>query len=332
MEQPRPVQPRTRHAVDRSWKESSLRMMQDGVKLWQSVLVQDLSKSTVGALVLSDRQHNRPSSLEECLAATLMGKAPSTVLARARAVKRFTSWADGRGLDVTCVDEGAVFEFSKVLSARGAPTSIQSVVAGLNFAGHVLGWQGAADAASSPRVKGLMQQQLLWRPQANQAAPLTAEQVRTLEQTVMGDGDPAEAIFAGFCLFLLLTRCRWSDGLAASKVEMDSAGEESGYIEATLRHSKMGRRAKMRGWRLPVAGPVRALHGREWFLTWMRLRSEHGLAVLGDDDTFMPAVAPSGGWLKRGMSTQEAQLRLRGLVGKYGCHDGEVKTHSLKTT
>eukprot|EP00971_Amphidinium_carterae_P156274 3098324-Amphidinium_carterae.1 len=46
----------------------------------------------------------------------------------------------------------------------------------------------------------------------------------------------------------------------------------------------------------------------------------------------MLAHSPSGSWPKRGMSTQDAQLRLRGLVGKWGCHDGEVKTHSLETT
>eukprot|EP00971_Amphidinium_carterae_P114712 2272541-Amphidinium_carterae.1 len=46
----------------------------------------------------------------------------------------------------------------------------------------------------------------------------------------------------------------------------------------------------------------------------------------------MPAPSPTGGWLKRGMTTQEAQLRLRGLVGRCGCHDDEIKTHSLKVT
>eukprot|EP00971_Amphidinium_carterae_P026232 517313-Amphidinium_carterae.1 len=151
------------------------------------MLVHDLSKSEVGELVLKDRQQNRPSSLEECLGATLLGKAPSTVLARARAMKRYVVWASGRGLDVSCVDEGAVYEFSKCLSTDGAPTSIQSTVSGLNFAGHVLGWQGAVAAATSPRVKGLMHQQLLQRPQANQAAPLLVEQVRTLEETVLAD-------------------------------------------------------------------------------------------------------------------------------------------------
>eukprot|EP00971_Amphidinium_carterae_P233089 4626649-Amphidinium_carterae.1 len=108
-----------------------------------------MSKSVVGQLVL-DRHHNRASSLEESLEATLHGKAPSTVIARARAVKRYAMWADGQGLNVSFAEEG---------------------------------WQGAVEAAGSPRVKGLMQQQLLWLPQANQAAPLTAEQVRTLEQT-----------------------------------------------------------------------------------------------------------------------------------------------------
>eukprot|EP00971_Amphidinium_carterae_P149135 2956972-Amphidinium_carterae.1 len=150
--------------------------MQDGIKLWQSILVHDLSKSEVGELVLKDRQQNRSSSLEECLSSTLLGKAPSTVLARARAVKRYTVWASGRGLDVSCVDEGIVYEFCKYLSTDGAPTSIQSTVSGLNFAGHVLGWRGAVGAATSPRVTGLMQQQLLGRPQANQAAPLLVEQ------------------------------------------------------------------------------------------------------------------------------------------------------------
>eukprot|EP00971_Amphidinium_carterae_P316108 6283478-Amphidinium_carterae.1 len=79
-----------------------------------------MSKSVVGQLVLDDRHHNRANSLEESLEATLHGKAPSTYLA-----------------------------------AVGAPTSIQSLVSGLNFAGHVLGWQGAVEAAGLPRVKGL---------------------------------------------------------------------------------------------------------------------------------------------------------------------------------
>eukprot|EP00971_Amphidinium_carterae_P072234 1428832-Amphidinium_carterae.1 len=104
-----------RRKSDRSWKDASQRMMQEGVKLWQSILVKDLSKSEVGMLVHKDRHQNRASSLEESLEATLLGKAPSTILARA--VKRFTIRADGRNLDVTFVEEGAVYEYGKYLSA-----------------------------------------------------------------------------------------------------------------------------------------------------------------------------------------------------------------------
>eukprot|EP00971_Amphidinium_carterae_P142433 2821465-Amphidinium_carterae.1 len=72
----------------------------------------------------------------------------------------------------------------------------------------------------------------------------------------------------------------------------------------------MGRRAKMRGWKLPIAGPARALHGREWFEMWMRLRKQNGVAY------------------KRGMTNQEAQPHLRGFVGRWGCHNGENSAKS----
>eukprot|EP00971_Amphidinium_carterae_P271711 5391625-Amphidinium_carterae.1 len=130
-----------------------------------------------------DRAKNLDTSLAEVIHNSVLGKAPSTVMARAKAVHNFVVWVRSCGGEVTAVEESDAFLYCKHLASQRSFTAVQSFTSALNFGAFVLGWDGAAEAANSPRVKGLMQSRLVSRPAAKQAAPLTVDQVATLEET-----------------------------------------------------------------------------------------------------------------------------------------------------
>eukprot|EP00971_Amphidinium_carterae_P287423 5705397-Amphidinium_carterae.1 len=143
---PRPV----RSVADLSWKQSEQRDLDQAVNLWHAVLVPDLSSSKVGESVLSDRRAGRDTSLAAAILDCLGTKAASTSLLRARSLSKFAAWRTRLGLDNGAVLETDVCAYANELVA---PTSIQSLLASLNFAGGVFGLKGASDAAASTRLR-----------------------------------------------------------------------------------------------------------------------------------------------------------------------------------
>ena len=104
-----------------------------------------------------------------------------------------------------------------------------SFKASLNFAGAVFELEGASAAAHFARVRGLVDQHLLRRPEVRQAAPLTVDQVKSLQLTVVTSRHVFEKVFAGYCLFTLLARGRWSDGMNIFNLSVDPDGHGGGF-------------------------------------------------------------------------------------------------------
>eukprot|EP00971_Amphidinium_carterae_P068558 1357424-Amphidinium_carterae.1 len=86
-----------------------------------------------------------------------------------------------------------------------------------------------------------------------------------------------------------------------------------------------GVQAKLQGWRLQMAGPLRILSDASWAKTCLQARRDKGLLdEWGHERPMMLAPLPGGGWTMRPLAIGEAAL--------WGSGGGKIKTHSLKAT
>eukprot|EP00971_Amphidinium_carterae_P176457 3498684-Amphidinium_carterae.1 len=304
------------------------------VSLWASILVKNLSASKVGESLLRDREHGVDTSLENIIADALGTRAASTSLCRARALKRFSDWAVSKGIVVESPDETLAYQYVQHLEqSAAAPTSAQSFLSALAFAHGVFRWHGAQSVSESPRIKGISQRMLMGRRAIDQAAPLLVDQVAALENEVKYASSVEQRVFAGHCLSVLPLRARWSDSQNVAKVVLDEDSAGGGFLEAPTSMTKTSRRARMQGWRLPMAGPLRLVADMSWAKAWLQARLESGLPDEREHDMpMMPAPLPTGGWMRRPLSTGEAAVWLARIVGSKGSGGGRIKSHSLKTT
>ena len=333
LELPRAKRAKTRPTTKATWQETCQGAASQGIAIWTSILVDDLGASSVGCKLLSDREAHLDTNLENIVADSVGGKAASTVLLRARAYIRYVNWLKMHDLYTVAVKEVHAYQYAKHLEEVGKPSSIGSFLSALAFAGHVFGVDGSLSTSGSGRIRGLSDKMLAGRPRVDQAAPLTVEQVRLLESELEYGGDVMQKLFAGHCLCLLWLRSRWSDGQSIWNIRVDAVGETGGYLEASVEKTKTSRKARARGFELPLCGPAGGLCGNRWFKLFADVRKECGLSMVREQGRpFMPAVGADGELLSRPLTSNEATAWLIRLVGSQGSGSGPIKSHSLKAT
>ena len=120
----------------------------------------------------------------EVLSDTFKGKAPSTILKRARSLPALHAFLKGRGATFPCTEED-VYAFLKQLQRDEAPVSrISAVLEALNFTWHVVGVCELESSCKSRRCKGLGVTECF--AEAKQAAALTVKQLLTLHEALEG--------------------------------------------------------------------------------------------------------------------------------------------------
>ncbi|CAE7790531.1 SLC24A2 [Symbiodinium sp. CCMP2592] len=129
-------------------------------------------------------------SISDCLAA----KATSTINARANCLLRFVSWAKGNMPFVFPLTEHAVYAYFEERKSTAAATSFRSLLSSVAFAQHVVGLEGCDKVYTSGRVRGLASKLYMQKRKLKQRNPLR------------------DRIAAGFFLFLIYARARYSDG------------------------------------------------------------------------------------------------------------------------
>ena len=316
-----------------TWQETCRSAIDQGVALWTSILVEDLSSSAVGCKLLADREAKMDTNLESIVGDFVGGKASSTVILRAQAYARYVGWLKSHDIYTVYVQEVHAYQYAKHLEELAKPSSVGSFLSSLAFAGHVFGLEGALSASGSGRIRGISDKMLANRPRARRAAPLTVEQVKLLEAELEFGLDKVQRVFAGHCLCLLWLRARWSDGQSIWNIRMDAIGETGGYLEATAEKTKTSRKARARGFELPLCGPAGGMSGNRWFKCLVEARAECGLEMArSKGKPFMPAVAVDGSFLDRPLSSNEATAWLIRIVGPVGSGSENIRSHSLKAT
>lgn len=276
-------------------------------------------------------------SFLETLADTLGRKESGTLHARANPLLRFMKFCRQEGVEPWPVSERLVYGFLKS-DEKFAPTFPRSFMVSLSFSRHVLGLRGEIDTSLSGRTKGFADVWFLKKRRLIQKSPLSVAQVIHLEKTVMdARRSMVDRIGAGFFLFTLYARARYTDALNVSSLTEDVVtvdGEKCGFLEAQSKRVKTNLTLEKKTRFLPMSVPISSVGQTDWAETWMGLRFKEKL----DADEETPLLpAPLAGnqrrWSKIPLSAANAADWLRSLLsGIDGPSGMQIGTHSLKAT
>jgi hypothetical protein len=265
-------------------------------------------------------------------------KSTKTILNRANRFSHFVIWCTSKNLAPIPVQEHIVYLYLYDNNWKG-PTSADSFKQSLAFAGSVVGVDGALDACQSQRIAGFCKRKFLEKRPLKQARVLTTDQVKCLENMVIGDGaeyfDLLDRIMAGHCLYILYARSRWSDGLRPNSIVIDKLEDDSGYYQADTLISKTSTTVQKKTRFLPLTGPLKGLNDVMWIDTWMKLRAQAKLKSPDGRNPLICSVTSSGQFTDRPLSASQASKWLRDILILNGYKRDNVinvSSHSLKAT
>ena len=162
-----------RACPDNSFLESEEALKLKAIMTWTEIVAQAAHHFQVGKDVLQnyaiDCEHFA-IYLAETIEAVMGVKAPSTVLSRGMAVKRYVLWTRLRDEQTWPIDEPTVFQYVKHLRSDGAPASAGSFVRAINFMLGTVEPLLASEVVASQRIQGTARQAALKKRPTKQAA------------------------------------------------------------------------------------------------------------------------------------------------------------------
>ena len=273
-------------------------------------------------------------NLADSVSDALSVKATSTVHSRANSIIRFVSWAKSASVQAFPATEGVVYHYFEQLKDSAAPTTFRSFLSALGFAKHVFGLLEAEKVYFSGRVKGLADKLYCAKARLRQRSPLRVSDVERLEQICMGTiaRSAPDRVAAGFFLFLVYARARFSDGQRVCSLSLASGSAR--FLEAKVSRSKTSYTLERKTRYLPMAAPAFGVTAVGWSEEWLKLLATSGIKV-AQDRPLLPAPGSAGMWKNVPLPCDQACVWLRSLLQTEGPQDAyleNVGTHSLKRT
>ena len=271
------------------------------------------------------------------LSDALADKAMSTFRSRATALNGFWSWCKTRGTEPSPMVEATVYEYCKYCQVTGsAPTKVNSLRSAILFSSHVLGWIVQRSLLDSRRIAGVAYSELQRLPPVKLREALEPGFVLHLAKITCSDVEGQQnRLVAGFFLFLILTRARFSDGMSVKAEPVIT--QKGRWVEATVQEYKTSKAKGRRGRGLPLVAPAR-LGKLPWAEDWLTCRESLGCKV-GNGEPLLPLfvndVKTTAGW-----TNAEANEALRHLLSQakedqvinLNTTIGDHGTHSCKRT
>ena len=257
------------------------------------------------------------------------GRSPDTLYKRARAINKICNWMEVN-VDTffPTLQEREFYSFMCFERDEGAPTSrLKGFTEAIAFAHFVLGLVQLQQCVMSKRCNGVAKQ--LAACEVKQAPAFTVDQLLTLHSILDGD-ELWDAALAGFVLFLVYSRLRWSDGQHVIGWERDILEDRTVYLEAKVGSHKTIRSAHHRFRFLPAAAIGHGVCGQDWVARWLHVREQLGMAT---PPAHPPLAAPdkSGHPTHRPVSAQEGTVWIRALLRRH-LDETKASTHSAKAT
>lgn len=313
---------------ERSWQEERESLWETAIRRWVALVDQ----WHVGESVLLQSLHNRSTFTDKAqiLVDVFYNKAPQTLLKRANSLNSLCGALRTVGSGFPCSEE-AFYNFLKTEPNKQAPPSrLKAYFEAVVFARHVLGLDELQQVVGSRRCLGAASQRIQSCPR--QADPFTVLQLKKLHE-VLRDGDELwDKAMAGMLLFCVYGRSRWADAQHAAEMvqDRDDSGETQSLELKTAVH-KTARAFHLRHMFLPISAPAHGVTTDNWAFQWCRVRDLLRISDLGRFP-LMPAPDRNLEPTKRPVSTQEAKLWLRHLLGDTAARDAKLTSHSCKCT
>ena len=309
------------------------------LEMWKLIVLTSGKATKVGRdLARMQSECASADAVDQCLRDVFSAKSVSTLKARAASLAHFARWRSSVGLDpsVFPIDEAEVYLYLCFLRNEGAPKSRASRFReAINFPGAMLG-ADVGETAASARVQGAANPQVQIVA-VRKKIPLTVAQVKGLEEFVLKSDNDLAAVLAGFALYCLHGRLRWSDAQHTEAEPTLDLHEGKGFLNAQLYHHKTANRASLaRHGLLPVACVTPALAEGNWAEAWLWRRRKLGL-VSSRGVPMMPRPLCHGGFDTLPLDPSLGALWLREILKECAPWDAEfpwsdVATHSLKAT
>ena len=139
-------------SVDVSWSEQRASDFDRAIKLWLHTILRWDTTCEVRQMVCEEGSTEDQVRL---LADFFRGRAPSTLIKRARALAKIANWLMGKNSSGYSISEKLFYEFLRDERSKGAPASrLKGYQEALVFSRFVLGVKGLEEASSSRRCLG----------------------------------------------------------------------------------------------------------------------------------------------------------------------------------
>ena len=313
---------------ERSWQEERDALWETSIRRWVALLDQWTAEDSL--LLQAIQGKNTFTEKAQILVGVFYNKAPQTLIKRANSLNGICSGLRAVGLNFPCTEE-AFYSFLKAEASKMAPPSrLKAFFEAAVFSRHVLGLDVLQSIVTSRRCLGAASQRTLCGPK--QAAPFTVKQLQRLHD-VLRDGDELwDKAMAGMLLFCIYGRSRWADAQHASEIvpDRDDCGELQSIELQTAVH-KTTRAFHLRHMFLPISAPAHGVTTDNWALQWLQAREGLRIVDLGFFP-LMPAPDRNLEPTKRPISTQEAKLWIRHLLGDLVSSETKLTSHSCKCT
>ena len=158
----------------------------------------------------------------------LAAKATSTMHAREDALIRYISWARTNGHIPIPFSETVVYAFVNDIGSKSASTFPRSFCCALAFVGHVVGRPSTLECLASRKIIGHAARCYKEKRMLIQKPPIKVQRILILENIFRGEPNlkAHDKVAAGFFLWMVFARARFSDAQAASTIVQDVIGTD----------------------------------------------------------------------------------------------------------
>ena len=326
-----------KNADSRLWADKLSWERKCAYKKWVGIILRQVSAFDIARQqVTCHTMEFARGGLLESVKDSLGMKASATLHSRAGPILQYIQFCEDRGIQAFPLVEPIVYDYVKSCESKAA-TYARSFLLALSFTNFHFGLTGTLSIMSSGRIKGLVNTMYAKKRKLMQRPPLTVVQIIHLEDIVLNSHKTEyDRVAAGFFLFVLMGRLRFSDGQQICQLQLDQQPDGFGFVEAVAAKTKTSVSLERKTRHLPVAVPLIPFGDQQWLPAWLELRKKIFGNLANSKDDFiplLPAPAANGSWSKMPLSVTSGANWLRSLL-----HDTldprgtPVGTHSLKAS
>ena len=320
---------------DKSYDQKRQDTFDEACRKWSLLLRLNPLASSAGRFLQEADDRDRTGEEAKAILNAMFGnKSPNSALLRADCMMRYCDWAMStfRRRVVLPPVESEVWQYFQFLDGKKkCSTGPGSLLECIRFCKYIFTMKDCDLVLESRRLIGFAQIKAGSRVR-RQAEPLILKDLVTLHETMEDETQHImDRLGCGLFLTAAYGRCRWSDLRNLDRAEVDLRGDEGTLDLYTVDH-KTSNVSSRKAEYMPIVVPAQGVVQGCWVKQFLNLHHHSGLDInkrpLGP---LVPAPGTDGKWLKRPITSDEASVWLRFLLGRKK-DDKTVRSHSLKAT